>query len=105
MKIVMADAFPKLQNVKDFVRPLSKKRRLKTSFDSQHVKGPQTLVKAAWEHLYHISPSLWGEMIWKISPSLKCEILGVFVNTLTADDKYGLHDCENFPFAIEMQLS
>ena len=43
----MADAFPKLHNVKDFVRPLSKKRRLKTSFDSQHVKGPQTLVKAA----------------------------------------------------------
>ena len=34
-----------------------------------------------------------------------CEILGVFVNTLTADDKYNLGNCANLQFPITMQLS
>ena len=33
------------------------------------------------------------------------EVLGVFVNILTADDKYPLQDCENLQLPIEMQLS
>ena len=49
--------------------------RLKTPFDSQHVKPFQTLVKSSWEHFYHIFSSLWGEIIWKISPWLKFEII------------------------------
>ena len=44
-------------------------------------------------------------MIWKISLSLKLEILGVFVNTLTADDKYAVPDFKNLRFPIQMQLS
>ena len=50
-------------------------RRLKTPFDSQHVKPFQTLVKSSWELFYHIFSSLWGEIIWKISPWLKFEII------------------------------
>ena len=34
-----------------------------------------------------------------------CEILGVFVNTLTTDAKYPVEDGENFPLLIQMQLS
>ena len=33
------------------------------------------------------------------------EILGVFVNTLTADGNYLVPDCENFQLPIQMQLS
>ena len=44
-------------------------------------------------------------MICKISPLLKYEILGVFVNTLTADGKYTVPDCENLQFPIQMQFS
>ena len=33
------------------------------------------------------------------------EVLGVFVNTLTADDKYRVQDCENLLLPIQMQLS
>ena len=44
-------------------------------------------------------------MTWKISLLLKLEILGVFVNTLTADDKYPVRGCENFKFPIQRQLS
>ena len=44
-------------------------------------------------------------MICKISPLFQFEILSVFVNTLTADDKYPVRDCENFQFTIKMQIS
>ena len=103
-KIVIVNVFAKWETVKDLVRPLSKKRCSRISFDRQHVKGSQTLVKSAWEDSYQIFPSLWGEMIWKIGPLLKFEIIGVFLNTLTADYKYRVPDCENFPFLLQMQL-
>ena len=44
-------------------------------------------------------------MICKISPLIKFEIIGVFVNTLTIDAKYPEPDCENLPFHIQMQVS
>ena len=43
--MVIADVFPKLQTVKNFVRPFCKKRRLGTRFDSQHVKVSQIPAK------------------------------------------------------------
>ena len=43
--IVMANVFPKIQTIKDLVRPLSKKIHFRTPFDSKHVQGSQTLVK------------------------------------------------------------
>ena len=75
-KIVIANAFPKLATVQVLATPLTIQRRLKTSFNSQHVKRYQTLLKSSWEHFYHIFPSLWGEIIWKISPWFKFEIIG-----------------------------
>ena len=44
-------------------------------------------------------------MIWKTSPWLKFEIIGVFVNTLSPDYKYRVPGCEKLPFLIQMQLS
>ena len=99
-KVVIANVFPKLQNVKDLVRPHSKMCYFRTSFDSEHIKASETLVKSAREHFYHIFSSLWEEMIWEMSPLVKFEILRVFVKTLTADDKYPFWDCENFQFPI-----
>ena len=57
------------------VTPFTIQRRLKTPFDSQHVKRFQTLVKSSSKHFHHIFSSLWGEIIWKISPWLKFEII------------------------------
>ena len=104
-KIVIANVFPKLATVQGLVTPLTIQLRLKTSFDSQHVKRFQTLVKSSWEHFYHIFSSLWGEVIWKISTWLKFDIIGLFANTWTADYKYLFPDCENLPFPIQIQLS
>ena len=44
--IFIATLFRKLQTVKDLVRPLSKKHGFRKPFDSQPVKGYQTLVKS-----------------------------------------------------------
>ena len=104
-KIVIANVFPKLATVQGLDTALTIQRRLKTFFNSQHPKRFTTLVKSSWEHFYHISSSLWGEMTWKISPWLKFEIIGLFVNTWTADYKYPVPDCENLPFPIQIQLS
>ena len=104
-KIVTAVVFPKLALVQSLVTPLTIQLRVKTSFDGEHVKRFQTLVKSSWEHFYHIFPSLWGEMIWKISPWLKFEIIRLFVNTWTAHYKYPVTDCENLSFPMQMQLS
>ena len=40
-----------------------------------------------------------------MSPLGLGEILQVFVNTLTADSKYPLQDCENLQLPIQMRLS
>ena len=104
-KIVIANVFPKLATVQALVTPLTIQHRLKTSFDSQHVKRFQTLVKSSWEDFYHIFSSLWGEPIRKISPWFKCGIIGLFANTWTAHYKYPVPDCESLTFLIQVQLS
>ena len=40
-----------------------------------------------------------------MSPLVLGEMLVVFVNTLIADGKYPVQDCENLQFPIQMQLS
>ena len=52
-KIVIANVFPKLTTVRGLVMPLTIQHCLKTSFDSQHVKRFQTLVKSSWELFYN----------------------------------------------------
>ena len=104
-KIVIANVFPKLATVQGLDTPLTIQQRLKTFFNSQHVKWFQTLVKSSWDDFYHIFLALQGEMTWKISPWLKFEMIALFVNTWTADYKYPVLDCENLTFPIQIQLS
>ena len=56
--IVIATLLRKLEALKYLVRPLSKKHRFRTPFDSQYLKGSQTLVKSSGEHFQHIFSSL-----------------------------------------------
>ena len=43
--MVIANVFPKLKTVKNFVIPLCENPRFGTRFDRQHVKVPQKLAK------------------------------------------------------------
>ena len=90
--MVIANVFPKLQNVNNFVRPLCENPRFGTRFDCQHVKVSQKRPKSPWEHFYHVFSSFWCKLIWKMSPQLFPKILGVFLNTLTTVGKYPVED-------------
>ena len=52
--MVIANVFPKLQTVKNFVRPLCENPRFGTRFDSEHVKVSRILAKCLSEHFYHV---------------------------------------------------
>ena len=103
--MVIPNVFPKLQTWKNFVRPFCKKRRFGTRSSSQDVKMCQSLAKSPWECFFHIFSSFWGKFSLKMSPLDVGEILGAFVNTMTADGKYHVQYRENLPLSIQMQLS
>ena len=85
--------------------PVSKNPCFRTPFDVQHVKeGPKHL-QNLHESNFITFPSLQGKWIWKMSPLVIREILGVSDNTVTADGKYPLWNCENLPLPIQMKLS
>ena len=56
-------------------------------------------------HTDHVFPLFSRNLIWKMSPLVIGEILGVFVNTLTADGKYPAEDWKSLQLPIQMQLS
>ena len=66
--IVIAKVFPKIQTVKELVRPLSKKWHFRTPFYSQHVAGSQTVEKFAWEYLYQFLNYFWVNWFGKYLP-------------------------------------
>ena len=82
--MVIPNVFLKLETVKVFFRPLYKKCRFGTCFDSQHVKVSQILAKSPWERFYHVFSSYWEKLIWKWSLVLWSQILRIFLNTSTA---------------------
>ena len=51
---LIADLFPKLRTPKNMLRYMSKKSRFKGSFDRQHGKRVQTLLRSEPQHRYHI---------------------------------------------------
>ena len=104
-RIVIVTLFWKLQTVKDLDRPLSEKNCFGTPLDSQHVKGSQTLGISPWEHFHQCFSLLWENLICKIYPLVTGYIVGVLRNSLTANDKYPVRDCENLSSLIQMRLS
>ena len=49
--------------------------------------------------------SIRGKLSYKKSPSVWWEILRLFVNALTADDKYSDSNMQNFPQEVQTPLS
>ena len=103
--ILIADVFPKLRTPKNLVKSMSKKSRFKGSFGKQHGKRVQTLLKFAWQNLYHIYWSLWRQLTFKKFLLVIWKISRLFPNTLSADGKYSLLNRDNLTQPIQMQLS
>ena len=102
---LIADVFPKLHTQKNLVRSMPWKSRLKGSFGKQHGQRAQTLLKFAWQHLYHIYWSLWRQLTFKKFLLVICKISRLFPNTLSADGKYSLLNRDNLTQPIQMQVS
>ena len=102
---LIADVFPKLPTQKNLVRSMPKNSSFKGSFGKQHGKRAQTLLKFAWQHLYHIYWSLWRQLTCKKSLLVICKISRLFPNSLSADGKYSLLNRDNLTEPIQMQLS
>ena len=102
---LIAEVFPKLRTWKNLVRSMSKKSRFKGSFGKQHGKRAKTLLKFAWQHLYHIYWSLWRQLTFKKFLLVICKISRLFPNTLSAHCKYSLLKRDNLTQPIQMQLS
>ena len=84
---------------------MSKKSRFRGCFDKQYGKRAQALLKSASQHLYHIHRSLPRKLSWKKSLLLTCQILGLLVNTLAADEKYPVLNTDNLTIPIQIQFS
>ena len=102
---LIADVYPKLRTQKNLVRSMSKKSRFKGSFGKQHGKRAQTLLKFAWQHIYHIYWPLCRILSYKKSLLVISKISRLFTNTLTACGKYTLFKRDNLKQLILMQVS
>ena len=67
--------------------------------------GSKHCLKSARHHYYPLFLSIRGKLSWKKSPSVWYEILRLFVNALTADDKYSGSNMQNLPQQIQSRLS
>ena len=104
MKFI-AGSFTKLRTLNNIVRSMPTKSRFKGSFEKQHRKCAQTLLKCQGQLLYHIYWSLLRQLSYKKSLLVICKISRLFINTLSADGKYSLFNRDNLTEPIQMQLS
>ena len=84
---------------------MSKRSRFRGPINKQHGKRAQAPFTSGSIDLYHIHRSLSSQLSWKKSLFLTCQILGLLVNTLAADEKYPVPNRDNLTIAIQMELS
>ena len=84
------DFFLRLWSRNGGVSYMHKKPLGRTLMGSLHVKGSERLLKSARQYLCHIICSLWNKISSKNSVLVVPEILRLFVNILTPDEKYCL---------------
>ena len=102
---IIGYVFPKLRTPKSVVRKMSKMPCLRGPINRKHGNWAKTLIHYRWQNLYHIYWSLWDLLRRKKSLLVTCKVLRLFVNTLTADDKYSLVNWDNWMQTIQMHFS
>ena len=91
--------------LKDVATETTKRSFFRTPFANERVNGFQTLLKSARDNYYPLFSSIRGKLSWKKSPSVWYEILRLFVNALTADDKYSGSNMQNLWQQFQTPLS
>ena len=77
----------------------------RTPLESQRVHGLQSLLKSARQHVHLNFPLSQEQLSYKTSLLVRCEILGLSGNTLTAAHMYSRHNSEKFTRHVQMPLS
>ena len=84
---------------------MSKKCRFRRTFEKQHGKRAQALLKSPSQHRHNIHWLLPSQLSWKKSPLLTCKILGLLVNKLVPEEKNPVLNRGNLTIPIQVQLS
>ena len=84
---------------------MSKRSSFRGPIGKQHGTRAQARFKSASHHLYHIHRSLSSQLSWENSVFLICQLLGLVVKTLAANEKFPVPNKENLTVPIQMQLS
>ena len=93
---VLAYLFPKLLFRKEVATETTRRFCFRTPFGNQRVNGFQIPLKVARHHYYPFFPWIPVKLSWKKSDIFWFEILRLFANILTADDKYSCRNMQNF---------
>ena len=91
--------------LKDVATETSKRSCFRTPFANERVNGFQTLLKSARHQYYLLFSQIRGKLTWKKSPSVWYEILTLFGNALTADDKCSGSNIQNLRQQFQTPLS
>ena len=83
---------------------MSKRSSFRTGFGKQRVRRFETLLKSTRHHHYRMFPWIWDKLSWKKSFLVRSEILGLFVNTFTAEYKYSRRNMQTFTQQLQKQL-
>ena len=84
---------------------MPEKPYFRTAFGNQIVNGKETLLKSAWHYYYPIFPWIWDKLSWKKSALVRSKILGLFLNTLTAEYMYSGRNMRTFTQQVQTLLS
>ena len=76
---------------------MSKRTYFGTRFGKQRVSRFETLLESLRQHYYQMFPWIYDKLSWEKNVLVRFEILGLFVNTLTAEYKYSRRNMHNFP--------
>ena len=84
---------------------MPEKPYFRTAFSNQPVNGQQTLLKSAGQYYYPIFPWIWDKLSCKKSALVRSKILGLFVNTLTAEYTYSGRNMQTLTQQVKTPLS
>ena len=91
--------------LKDVTTYTSKRSCLRIPFADERVNKFQTLLKSARHDYYPLFSSIWGNLSCKKSVLVWYEILRMFDNALTADEKYSCSHMQNLLQQFQTPLS
>ena len=102
---LIAHLFLRTWPAKNVVRYMSEKSRFRFTFQKKDGRRVSALLRSERQHLYHIYWSMGRQFNCKKSLLVICEILRLFVNILSAVDKYWLSKREYLMQPIQIKLS